>query len=61
MVIKAPLKSQIEIPNPNEISSNLRSLGFPTDMMKKYLINITLPKTLLSAHLPGTFILRGDA
>jgi hypothetical protein len=49
MAIKAPFKSKIIIPDPREIERKLKSIGCPANMMKKYIINIELPKLSLSA------------
>ena len=53
LAIRAPYRSRIEIPDPQEVASYCRALGHHEDMMKSYRINIEVTKTALSGSIFG--------
>ena len=53
LAIRVPFRSRIEIPDPQEVASYYRALGYHEDMIQSYRINIDVPKTALSGSILG--------
>ena len=53
LAIRAPYRSRIEIPDPQEVASYYRALGYQEETMKSYRINIDVTKTALSGSIFG--------
>ena len=59
LAIRVPYRSRIEIPDPLEIASCYRALGYHEDMIKNYRINIDVTKAALSGKVLG-HVLRNE-
>ena len=53
LAIRVPYGSRIEIPDPEEVASYYRALGYHEEMIKSYLINIEVRTAALSGSFSG--------